>query len=387
MSTQALKAAAKGEVAPEQARNPYEHLKRQLETSKGEFAKLVGSQANAEKFIRVVLNAVLANPQLLDASRASLISACMKAAQDGLLPDGREAVLNIYNTKVKQGNREVWEQRAQYLPMVGGLIKKLYASGEVTYIDAAVVYKGDVFKFQRGDEPKLVHEPAMDYAESDLDKGDPIVVAAYAVAKLKNGEIKREVMTRRDIDKVRAASKSADSGPWKTWFSEMAIKSVLKRINKQLPHSDAFEELAQYDNMAMGYTGLGESAAAIAERTLSEQHPTGPQEQPQGITHDPSPTLQPQMQQEGEKVAQDAEQQHSEGVARAEQQEPELPGVASASDKDTATAVEVKLRAAKTIEALDLAADGGRAVTDKALRLRLDELYEARHAELSGGKK
>ena len=287
MTTSALKAAATGQATPQEARNPYEHLKRQLETSKGEFAKLVGSPANAEKFIRVVLNAVLANPDLLEASRSSLIASCMKAAQDGLMPDGREAVLNIYNVKVKAQGRESWEKRAQYLPMVGGLIKKLYSGGEVTYVDATVVYKGDVFKFQRGDEPKLIHEPAMEYPDDCLDKGEPIIVAAYCVAKLRNGEIKREVMTRRDIDKIRAASKSAESGPWKTWFSEMAIKSVIKRIYKQLPHTDEFDEIERHDNEAMGYTGLGESAAAIAERTVSEQAPA--------LAHDPSPVLEPQV--------------------------------------------------------------------------------------------
>lgn len=386
MSTAALKAAAKGEIAPEQGRNPYEVLKRQLENSKGEFVKLVGSPANADKFIRVVLNAVLANPDLLDASRSSLVAACMKCAQDSLLPDGREAVLNIYSTKVKakEGNKVVerWEKRAQYLPMVGGLVKKLYASGEVTYIDAACVYKGDVFKFQRGDEPKLIHEPALEYADADLIDGSPIVIAVYAVAKLKNGEIKREVMTRRDIEKVRAASKSADTGPWKTWFEEMAIKSVIKRINKQLPHSDAFEELAQYDNTAMGYTGLGESAAAIAERALQDQ----PQNGAQALEHQPGEVLEPSVIEQAEAVRradanrsqqEDPEQKHAEGIGREEQ-----AGVTPQSEREAATAVEVKLRAAKDMDALDLAAEGGRVIRDNALRLRLDELYEARAREL-----
>lgn len=373
MSTQALKAAAKGEATPQEARNPYEHLKRQLENSKGEFAKLVGSTANADKFIRVVLNAVLANPALIDASRSSLVAACMKCAADGLLPDGREAVLNIYSTKVKQpGGREMWEQRAQYLPMVGGLVKKLYAGGEVTYVDATVVYEGDHFRFQRGDEPKLEHEPRGQSAN---------VLAAYAVVKLKNGEIKREVMWQRDIEKVRAASKSADTGPWKTWFEEMAIKSVIKRIYKQLPHADAFEALAQYDNEAMGYTGLGESAAAIAERALHEADTQvrDTAQKAQALGNDPSPTLDQPTHPLGEKVlAEDA------AVYGHAAQEGQLPGFDQTDEKAAATACEVKMRAAKTQDDLDIAAEGGRVVKDKALRLRLDELYEARALELRG---
>jgi recombination protein RecT len=363
MSTQALKAAAKGEATPQEARNPYEHLKRQLENSRGEFAKLVGSTANAEKFIRVVLNAVLANPALMDASRSSLIAACMRCAQDGLMPDGREAVLNIYSVKIKGNERDTWEQKAQYLPMVGGLVKKLYAGGDVTYVDATVVYEGDHFRFVRGDEPKLEHEPKGQTAS---------VLAAYCVVKLKNGETKREVMWMRDIEKVRAASKSADTGPWKTWFEEMAIKSVIKRIYKQLPHADAFEALAQYDNEAMGYTGLGESAAAIAERALHENDPRAGQPQ---VEHQPGEVLEQAVGNQAERV--DRSEADS-GEARFKE--------AISDDKQLGTALEVSLRAAKSKDALDLSADRIREIKDEAIRLRLTELYEAEAAKFKESK-
>lgn len=274
MSTpNALKAVATGKSTAQEARTPYESLKRQLESSKAEFLPLFGnSQQNVDRFIRVVLNAVLSNGDLLDADRRSLISACMKAAQDGLMPDGREAVLNIYNTKIKgrDGARDEWRKMAQYLPMVGGLIKKLYESGEVTYVDAACVYANDRFTYRRGDEPKLEHEPTL----AD-DAGQ--IVAAYAVIKLKNGEVKREMMPRRDIEAVRGASKSKDSGPWVTWYDQQAIKSVIKRAYKQLPKADAFEKLADYDNQALGFAATPQSVAEIVARQTSpalENSPT-----------------------------------------------------------------------------------------------------------------
>jgi recombination protein RecT len=272
MSSQALKQVATGKLPAQEARNPYEALKRQLETSKGEFKPLLGSEANVDKFIRVVLNAVLATPDLIDADRRTLITACMKAAQDGLMPDGREAVLNIYKTKTNRGGHDEWIKAVQYLPMVGGLIKKLYDSGEVTYVDAAAVYANDKFVFRRGDEPKLEHEPHMG--------DDPgLIVAAYVVIKLKSGEVKREVMPRRDIEAVRGASKSGDRGPWATWYDQQAIKSVIKRAYKQLPKADALERVIASDNEALGFAsihGVGE----IVKPT-------------QALTHEPSETLQP----------------------------------------------------------------------------------------------
>lgn len=258
-----LRASATGQAPAGQSEKPYDALKRQLERSKSEFLPLMGnSAANVDKFIRVVLNAVLATPDLLGADRRSLIASCMKAAQDGLMPDGREAVLNIYRTNTARRNEPPkWADMVQYLPMVGGLIKKLYDSGEVTYIDAAVVYANDRFVFRRGDNPSLEHEPTM------ADDAGPIV-AAYAVIKLRNGETKREVLPMRDINRIKAASKSADSanGPWSKWLDQMAIKAVIKRIYKQLPKMDAFERIDASDNQAMGFAATPTSIAEVAMR-------------------------------------------------------------------------------------------------------------------------
>jgi len=272
MSTQALKQVATGQATAQEARSPYESLKRQLETSKGEFKPLLGSETNVDRFIRVVLNSVLATPDLLEADRRSLIASCMKAAQDGLLPDGREAVLNIYNTKVKKNGQEQWVKMVQYLPMVGGIVKTFYSNPDVAMVDAAAVYQNDKFIFRRGDDPKLEHEPTMQ------DDAGP-VVAAYLVVKMKNGEVKREVMPRRDIEKVRAASKSPDgaNSPWTKWYDQQAIKSVIKRGSKQMPKSDALEKVISSDNEALGFIDMASQSAigaALRQTPALENEPS-----------------------------------------------------------------------------------------------------------------
>lgn len=303
MSTNALKQVATGQMTGQQVRNPYDVLKNQLEKSKGEFKPVLGTEANVERFIRVVLNAVIANPELLEADRRSLLTACMKAALDGLMPDNRDAVLNIYNTKVKKDGRESWVKMAQYLPMVGGLIKKLYESGEVTYLDAAAVYANDRFVFRRGDDPKIEHEPCM-----GDDPGE--IVAAYVVVKLKNGEIKREVMPRRDIEAVRKASKTPDKGPWQTWYDQQAIKSVIKRAYKQLPKTDALERIIAADNDALGFVesqGVGQMAI-----------PTPPQEAEHvpALSNEPSESLEMDFENKAAEIlASVAEAQSAEAVA------------------------------------------------------------------------
>jgi phage RecT family recombinase len=251
MSTAQLKSALTGET-PADA-NPYDLLSHQLDNHRAEFQKLLGKEVPVDRFIRTVKNAVLQNPDLLTVERKSLITAALKAASDHLVPDGREAVFNIYNTKVKRGTAEVYIPMAQYLPMVGGMIKKLWQSGHVTYVDAAAVYAHDEFIYERGDLARLVHKPF-----GGDEPGE--ITAAYVVVKLTNGEMKREVMWRRDIERVREASKSPNGPGWRTWYDQFAIKSVIKRAYKQLPSTPDLDSLVEADNEAMGFVAQPASA-------------------------------------------------------------------------------------------------------------------------------
>ena len=251
--------------------SPTQQLRTMLEGSmRAEIAKALPKDIDPDRFIRTVVTAVQMNQDLVFADRRSLLSSCMKAAQDGLMPDGREAVLNIYNTKIKvqEGNRQVekWTPMVQYLPMVRGLLKVARNSGEIASIDAAAVYAMDRFVFKRGDDPRIEHDPYLGAEEPGP------IVAAYMVVKLTNGEVHREVMTRRDLDKVRAASKSPNGPGWTTWEDQFSIKSVIKRGLKLLPQSsDRLEKLIEHDNEAMGfdYNQRGTDAAAITQQTAA----------------------------------------------------------------------------------------------------------------------
>jgi hypothetical protein len=183
----ALKAAATGQVAPEQARNPYEHLKRQLENSKGEFAKLVGSPANADKFIRVVLNAVLSNPRLLDVSSAS-----HRRVHEGGAgrPDAR---------RPRGGAEHLQPRRSRAVPWTGSLGERpSTCPWWAAYQEDVRQRRDHLRRRHRGLQGRRLQVPArrraqagttspLDYAQEDLD-GEPIIIAAYAIVKLKNGE-------------------------------------------------------------------------------------------------------------------------------------------------------------------------------------------------------
>src|SRR5690606_20653729 len=100
--------------------------------------------------------------------------------------------------------------------------------------------------------------------------------AAYVVAKFTNGEIHREVMPRRDIEKTREASKSGNgaNSPWTKWYDQMAIKAVIKRAAKLLPtSSDRLDRVIDHDNEAMGFESFNQRGADAATITQSSSAP------------------------------------------------------------------------------------------------------------------
>lgn len=213
----------------------------QLIEMKGHLQQALPVGIGADRFMRVTLTAIQLNPELLECERKSLLLACIRAANDGLMPDGREGAFVVYRDR--KNNRKT----AQWMPMYQGLLKKVRNTGELLSISANVVHERDQFDYELGDNERIVHKPAMG------DRGPPI--AAYAIAHLKGGGIEREVMTWDAIMKIRALG--SEKGPWATWEGEQARKTVIRRLYKRLPSST---EMDRYLN-----------ATPVVERELAPQ--------------------------------------------------------------------------------------------------------------------
>ncbi len=209
-----------------------------LEKMHSDLQSALPPQIPVDKFIRTTLTAVQMQPDLLGADRKSLLGSTMRAAQDGLLCDGREAALVIFNSK--EG------KKVQYMPMVGGILKKIRNSGELASISAQVVYDKDHFDYELGDDERIVHKPFL-----GADRGKQI--ACYAIAKTKDGAIYREVMSVADVEKVRAVSRAGKFGPWVDWWDEMAKKTVIRRLSKRLPSSADLDSVIKADDEAQGF--------------------------------------------------------------------------------------------------------------------------------------
>lgn len=209
--------------------NALEEVKNTVAKMENQFSMVLPPQIPIERFVRVAQTAIQMNPALIECNRNSLYGACMKAATDGLLPDGREAALVSFKGVV------------QYMPMVGGILKKIRNSGLLESIAAHIVYRDDDFKYWVDEKGEHIHhQPNWDNAG--------VVRLVYAIARTKDSGVYIEVMTVKQIEAVRNVSKAKDNGPWSTWWDEMAKKTVIRRLAKRLPMSTDVEQMFDADN-------------------------------------------------------------------------------------------------------------------------------------------
>lgn len=204
-------------------------MQQYVQQMQGEIAKALPSVMTPERFTRITLSALSANPQLAQTTQNSFLGAMMTAAQLGMEPNtplGQAYLIPFRNKGVLE---------CQFQLGYKGLIDLAYRSGEVTTIQAQVVYENDEFEYALGLEPQLKHIPAMS------NRGEPIYF--YAVFKTKDGGFGFEVMSVEDV-KLHAQkySQSFNSvySPWKKNFEEMAKKTVLKKALKYAPMKTDF---------------------------------------------------------------------------------------------------------------------------------------------------
>lgn len=191
-----------------------------------QIAKALPKHLTSDRMIRVALTALRRTPKLMQCSPESVCKCMLDLSAAGLEPDGRRAHLIPYGTECTV----IFDYK--------GLAELAMRSGLVSSIHADLVCDKDFFEADTG---RITHK--VNYREP---RGD--AYAAYCLIRFKDGSEKAEVMTRDEIESVRARSRAGKSGPWVSDWGEMAKKTAARRAFKWVPLSSEIRDAIEAED-------------------------------------------------------------------------------------------------------------------------------------------
>lgn len=196
-------------------------------------AKALPRHLKPDRFTRVALTALIRIPKLAECSQSSLLSALLTLSEMGLEPDGRRAHLIPYKNN-KSGTVD-----CQLIIDYKGLVELVMRSGEVSHIHCDIVCDQDVFEYDMGE----IKAHKIDFRQP---RGD--MYAVYAIARLKDGNRACQILSKAEVDAIRARSRAGEYGPWVTDYAEMAKKTAFRRLSKWLPLSPELRDRIEADD-------------------------------------------------------------------------------------------------------------------------------------------
>ena len=189
---------------------------------------------DADRFTRIAITAIKGNTDLQRCDPYSVIGSLMLSAQLGLEP----------NSPLHEASLIPYKGKAQFQIEYRGLLKLVWNSGLITFIDFDKICENDEYEYEKGFEPKFIHRPKFAGKRGEA-------IAYYAYAELKGGGKVLHIMSKEEVlEHAKKFSKTYNekndsfSGPWYTDFDSMAIKTVLKILSdKKLPKKTTNEAI------------------------------------------------------------------------------------------------------------------------------------------------
>jgi len=135
-----------------------------------------------------------------------------KVAIDNLSIDGETITLQFKGKVMVSYNYQAYKNR----------VLNVYPE---TLFDIQNVNDGDDFSFRK-ESGKVIYSHKI----NDPFNTKPKIIGAYCIIKNKRGEF-LETINMTDIEKMKAVAKTKNV--WEQWFSEMVLKSVIKRACKR----------------------------------------------------------------------------------------------------------------------------------------------------------
>lgn len=216
-----------------------------------------------DRLIRIALQAVSRNPELLECTPTSVATSLMMCAQLGLEPNLMNSVhlVPFYNSKI--GAKE-----CTMIPGYRGLVELAMRSGLIARVAAYVVLEGDEFEFELGTNERVIYRPRN--TDDVPDKRE--TVAAWGYWQPVNGLPIYKMLTLSKLEAVRlrAPGSKSSKSPWNTSIEdrrEMQAKTMLRQLLKSAPMSTEVAMVLDHENaVEVGRSSvLADEAAAALE--------------------------------------------------------------------------------------------------------------------------
>lgn len=173
---------------------------------------------NRERFVQNCLTVMNESPQLAKINASQVIQGLCKAAYMGLDFLNKECYLIPYGNTVNFQTDYKGEVK----------FTKKYSIRKIQDIYAKVVKEGDMFE-----EIITDGHPSVNFKPLPFNDGN--IIGAFAVVLYADGGMEYEVMSVKDINKIRDNfSKASNSKAWKVTPEEMYKKVVLRRLTKHI---------------------------------------------------------------------------------------------------------------------------------------------------------
>ena len=240
-----------------------------LETYKSEISRALPKHLTADRMARIALTEFRKTPALMKCDPATLFGAVIQCAKLGLEPGGTmgHAYLIPFENR-KRGTTDV-----QFIIGYRGMLDLARRSGQIVSISAREVCANDKFTYRYGIDETIEHVPA-EGARGEL-------THVYAVAKLRDGGVQFEVLTRAQIEEIRNGSQgyktaikfNRTDSPWISHFAEMAKKTAIRRLFKYLPVSIEIQRAVGLDEAGEG--GISQDNEFVIDGIASEVSEAG----------------------------------------------------------------------------------------------------------------
>jgi recombination protein RecT len=222
--------------------------------------KALPAHVDRDRFVRIAITAInKPNSKLHQCEPLSVIAGMMDAAQLGL--EISDVTGQAYLIPRKVGGRMVATFQVGYQ----GLIDMAARYGITVAADSVRI--GDQISYQKGTHAELVHVPNIDVDDED----DPDKIRAfYAIAYFEDGRRPMfDIKSKGWMERHRAkfAARKADDAVWWVHFEAMGIKTMIRRLLKQLPTSAELRTAIEKDTVAFVQSPQAPESKATAPAT------------------------------------------------------------------------------------------------------------------------